>query len=207
MTCERCDQWLEELFAGAEPDAVLIEHLVACRACRTLYESAVALRKGLAEMLPPQPAPELTDRIVTSVLFDRRRRQARRRIVARAAALAAGILVVLFASEQRPGPEHKEEPAVIAQGPSLRKTLTEASSAVVESARRQVNEALSSTLWLVPPVEGLPVDDEWQFEPALRPLQEASQGVAAGLDPVADKARRAFALFVRDLSPRGKPGS
>jgi hypothetical protein len=160
----------------------------------------------------PQPAPELTDRIVSSVLFDRRRRQTRRRIVARAAALAAGILVVLFASEQRPGQEHKVEPEVIVKGPgetppSLRKTLTQASSAVVESARRQVNEAVSSTLRLVPPVEALPMDDEWQLEPALRPLQEASQGVAAGLDPVAEKARRAFALFVRDLSPRGKPGS
>src|SRR5688572_8905525 len=98
MTCDRCDQWLEQLFDGAEPDTALIEHLVACRACRTLYESAMVLRKSLAEMPSPRPAPGFTDRIVSSVLFDRRCRQTRRRIVARAAALAAGILAVLFAS-------------------------------------------------------------------------------------------------------------
>src|SRR5438477_80146 len=104
MTCERCDQWLQDLFDGAEPDAVL---------------------------------------------FERRRRQKRRRIMARAAALAAGILVILFVAEQRTPIERKTEPAAVVRGPgdapSLRKTLTDAGTAVVESARRQVSDAVSST--------------------------------------------------------------
>jgi len=91
MSCEHCDQWLQEVLDGAEPDLALIEHLVACPSCRDLYESALALRKGLAEMPRPVTPPELTDRVVSAVLFDRKRRQRRRQTFARVAALAASI--------------------------------------------------------------------------------------------------------------------
>ena len=210
MTCERCDLWLQELFDGAEPDAALIEHLVACPACRELYESAVGLQKGLEEMQRPLPSPEFTGRVVSAVLFDRRKRQKRRQIVARAAALAAAILVVLFAAGQRPPSEREIEPVTAVERQSLRTALTEAGSTVVQNARRQVSEAVSNTLQLVESVEGPvlpPMDAEWPLEPTIRPLREAGQGVTAGLEPVAGTARRAFALFVRDLSPSGKPGS
>src|SRR5205807_10475002 len=142
MSCEHCDRWLQEVLDGVEPDLVLIEHLVACPACRDLYESALALRKGLAEMPRPEPPLELTGRVVSAVRFDRKRRQRRRQTFARCAALAASILVVLFISEYRSRPQPK--PAVVetarAPSPSLRKTVVDAGSVVVDLTRRQVDE-------------------------------------------------------------------
>jgi hypothetical protein len=206
MSCEHCVQWLQEVLDGAEPDLALIEHLVTCPACRDLYESALALRKGLAEMPRPEPTPELTDRVVSAVLFDRKRRQRRRRTFARIAALAASILVVLFVSKYRPGPEPTLKPAAVenVKAPSLRKTVVEAGSIVVERTRKQVDEAIDSTMQLLRRMEGDPPPAS-----AVDPLQEASQGMTASLEPMTGSARRAFALFVRDLSPgpRSKPGS
>ena len=209
MTCERCAQWLEDLFDGAEPDAALVDHLVACSSCRELYESAVALRKGLALMPRPEPPPELPGRIVSAVLFDRRQRQNRRRIVSGIAAFAAAVLIALFATQQKPQIEKQPDPTVVDRDPpSLRKALTQAGSDVVESARQQWSEALSRAGQLVPPVESPmpPSSSESALEPTIRPLREAGQGAAASLEPVTGTARRAFALFVRDLSPHGKPG-
>jgi hypothetical protein len=202
MSCEHCEQWLQEVLDGVEPDITLIEHLVACPACRDLYESALDLRKGLAEMPRPEPSPELTSRVVSAVLFDRKRRQRRRQVFARVAALAAGILVVLFVPEYRSPPQPKPAEVVV-KAPSLRKTVVEASGVVVERTRRQVDETIDSTLQLLRRMEGA------KSEPEINPLQEASQGMTSSLEPMTGSARRAFALFVRDLSPgpRGKPGS
>ncbi len=201
MNCEHCDQWLQEVLDGAEPDTPLVEHLVACPVCRDLYESALALRKGIADMPRPEPTAGLTDRVVTSVLFDRKQRQRQRQTWSRVAGLAASMLVALFVSEYRSQPASKTEKTVPTPpevSVSLRKTVLDAGSAVVERARRQVGETIDSTLRLVQPLDSEPTP-----EPLVGPLQEASQGVTASLEPMTGSARRAFALLVRDLSPGG----
>src|SRR5436190_23919226 len=96
MHCERCDQWLQELLNGGEPDAVLADHIASCPACGELYESAVSLRKGLSLLPPPELPPDLGGRIVSAVLFDRKRRARRRQVLGRVVALAAAVLLALF---------------------------------------------------------------------------------------------------------------
>lgn len=213
MNCDRCELWLHDVLDGLEPDGLLLEHLASCLACRALYESTVELTHGLRHMPRPQPPEGMTDRIVAGVLFDRRRRQ-RLRMWVSVAALAAAILVGILAVQFWPQPTKPIEPTPVVEGTSesVRQVVFNAGSAVVDEAKRQVDEAVESTLSYLPSWDGSflpPMEFESPLEPAERSLKEAGQGVTAGLEPVADSAKRAFALFVRDLSPgslKGKPG-
>jgi predicted anti-sigma-YlaC factor YlaD len=206
MSCERCDEWVQEVLDGVEPNGELIEHLVCCPACRELYESAVTLAEG-ARRLPRPMAPEgLTDCIVLAVRADRRRRQGHRRTWGRAAALAAAVLLALFIAGPRT-PRTQESTHVAGTTnpeppPSLRETVVTAGSAVVDRARRQMGEAVESTLSMLPSLDEAvpPMDVDPPLESTPRPLLEAGQGVTTGLEPVAGSARRAVALFLRDLS-------
>ncbi len=87
---------------------------------------------------------------------------------------------------------------------SLNDNVTEAGSAVASLAKRTGDEAISSGQLLVPSV-ALPMPTEDAVPSPLKPpaqsLREAGRGVAAGLQPVADSAVRAFTLFRRDLPP------
>ncbi len=216
MSCDHCDLWLQEVLDGVELDASLAEHLLSCSACRDLYESALTLRRGLAGGAIPQAEPDLTDRIVTAVVLDRRRRQRRRRLVAYSAALAACILVGWFLATSRPQPVGQQdgEPVVkkpVDPAPSLRKTVVDAGSAVVDQARRQAGETVDSARSLFAfDTPNLIPDPELPLEPAVGTLVETGQSVGAGLEPMTGSARRAIALFVRDLAPgtrQAKPGS
>jgi hypothetical protein len=218
--CDHCDDWLQDLLDGNEPGDAVLEHLSACPECRELHDSAVALRQGLALLPPPAEAPDdLSDRVVTAVLFDRKRRQKARRLIARVAALAAGVLLAVLLTEAQPRPRDDRvtvsppSPKREERMPSLRQSVARAGSVVGEVASRKLDEALESTrgLWPVVDSSSLPaMDIKMPLESTARPLQTATQGVSAGLEPVAGSARRAFALFVRDLSPgasMAKPGS
>jgi hypothetical protein len=90
--------------------------------------------------------------------------------------------------------------------------VAEARSAVASLARRTADETVSDGQLFVPtvPVE---VPSEEVLGPPLEPpaqsLRETGQGVATGLEPVANSARRAFDLFLRDMppvTPEGKSG-
>jgi len=216
--CDRCDVWLQEMLDGNEPDGAVLEHLAGCPACRALYESAVGLRRGLALLPPPEPPASLEDRVVAAVLSDRRRRARRRHFIIRAAALAATVLVVILIAERRAPVPPPPKPVPVVKGPeesgpSLRQTVSLAGSAVADLTARRVDEALETTRLLWPKVEpgSLPtMDMASTLEPTAKPLQTATQGVSAGLEPVAGRARRALALFVRDVPAGGllsKPGT
>lgn len=211
--CDQCDLWLQELLDGTEPGAAVVEHLGQCSTCHELYEAAAELRRGLALLPPPEPSADLSGRIVTAVLFDRRRQARRRRVVARVAALAAAVLVAWFIADQRTPPPTPPVVQVADSGPSLRETVSLASNAVADLTSKRMDEARESTRFFLPTLEApaLPgVDPTEPLEATARPLQTATQGVSAGLEPVTDRARRAFALFVRDLPSSNllsKPGS
>jgi predicted anti-sigma-YlaC factor YlaD len=216
MRCERCELWLHEVLDGIEPDGALLEHLAGCPECRELYESTLTLTREMRQMPRPQPPEGMTDRIVAGVLYDRRRRE-RRQIWVRVGAVAAAVLVALLAWQFWPRPEVEPTPLVKKDPepetpPSLRQTVVNAGSVVVDEAKRQVDEVVESTRSLLSAFEGPilpPMDVESPLEPAERSLKEAGQGVTTSLEPVAGSAKRAFALFVRDLSPgpsKGKPG-
>jgi predicted anti-sigma-YlaC factor YlaD len=208
MNCERCDQWLQEVLDGIEPDVGTIEHLSCCIPCRDLYESAVALNRELRSERRPEPPEGLTDRIVSAVRLDRKRRQKRRQTWARVAVLAAAILVAWLVAVFRPQTRLEPMMPVVeriepATPPSLREAVVSAGSAVVDRTRKEVGEAVESTLSLLPSLDDAvpPMEVESPLEPTTNSLRDAGQGVSSGLEPVAGSARRAIALFVRDLSP------
>jgi predicted anti-sigma-YlaC factor YlaD len=207
MMCERCDQWLQDLLDGAEPDAALLEHLPRCAACRDLYESGVALARGVRLFPRPQPPEGLTDRIVTAVRVDRRRRQRFRLTWARVAVVVAAVLLAWLVTLFRPQPRQEKEKEVVVNpperpAPSLRETVVNAGSAVVDRARREVGEVVENTFTWPLGESILPETDIGaELESTTRPLRDAGQGVGSGLEPVTGSARRAFALFMRDLTP------
>ena len=100
------------------------------------------------------------------------------------------------------------EPAPGPPPTTLRDSMTEAGSAVASLTSRTADETLAKTQGLLPVVTdpslnaldlGPPLD------PQARSLREAGEGVTAGLEPVADSARRAVGLFFRELPPMDTP--
>jgi hypothetical protein len=103
------------------------------------------------------------------------------------------------------------EPAGDKRSLDLRENLASASDAILSLTRRTTTGTIEptrdllsldvETSWLKPP-DALPN----AADPAAQSLEEVRQGAAAGFEPMANSARRAFAMFTRDL-PTTKPGS
>lgn len=236
MTCDDCRRLIQAWLDGDPAGADGVEaHLSACPACKALAGAARRLRAGLRAAPAVIPPAALADRIVIGVLADRRRRQSRRRLLfvglalAAAACLAVAVLLPKGAPHgsasapptgkadvadnnppQKTHPEPAPEPPPAR--PSLNEDVAEATSAVASLARRTADETLSSGQVLLPPMplDVAPMDLPPQpLDPPAQSLREASQGVATGLSPVANSARRAIDLFLRDIppvTPEGKSG-
>jgi hypothetical protein len=212
MTCRHYHSWLQAQLDGEEHGDPLVaeHHLRGCADCRALDAAAQRLREGLLAMTPPCPSADLSSRIVGRVVGERRR--ARRHRVTALAALAAGLLVAfgmammwprLFPSkpEKSGNPEriHSEsEPG--APPLRLRESVTEAGYAVASLTSRAADETVGHTRILIPTVPSGSLDmTASALESPKQSLREAGYGVSEGLEPVADSARRAVGLFLREL--------
>lgn len=200
--------------------AALKHHLATCAACRQLHAAAGRLEDGLRLLPRPVAPPGLTDRIVAAVLADQNLVSVRRwpQKARRALALAAGLLLMFFlAGEQRTRnlvlPPAREPGA--SGNVSLRASVAEAGSAVVNLTARTADETVGQTRLLVPVVASAPppLDDPMNLgsvEAPMKSLYGAGQGVSSGLEPVTKSARRAFGLFLREIPPMNpeaeKPG-
>jgi hypothetical protein len=108
-------------------------------------------------------------------------------------------------------PEIETDP-VPPQGPpppTLRESVADAGTAVVDLTRRTADETVGQSRLLLPepvarPAWPDPEEVPPEVEPAARSLREASQGAASGLEPVASSARRAIGLFLREV-PAAEP--
>lgn len=231
MNCDDCLRRLQARLDGESVGGDEVEaHLALCPECRALEAAAHRLEAGLRLLTPPATPEGMGQRIAVGVLADRRRRRIRRRLVfvGAVAAAAASLLLGLFLGSGQdglngwaslknfvfprpsihievvdvPGRSDNPPPAV-PPAPSLNDNA-EATSAVASLARRTADETVSNGQLLVPSVS-LPMPQEDDLTPPLDPpaqsLREAGQGVATGLEPVANSARRAFDLFRRDLPP------
>jgi len=207
----------------------LEHHLASCPDCRQLHQAAQRLEEGLRHLAPPCPPVGLADRIVTRALGERQARLRFRRRLLAVAAIAASLLLTALAGyywflrptdqgpvtpepiankPPEPEPQPKETPA-----PSLRESVADATDAVAGLAQRTTDETVGSTwlLWSVvvaPPLKE-PAELPPPFDPTARSLREAGQGLSTGLEPLANSARRAFGLFLRDIpnmETEGKPG-
>lgn len=187
-------------------------HSASCRECRDHAAAVRDLLMGLNEAAP-MPPTGFAGRVVAAAVRDRRVR-ARRRYAG--FAVAAGIAVAVavlawpradvvpnpqpFAQQQLP-----PEPAPVRVGDRF----AEAGSAIASLTRQTADD----TLTLIPVVETpmlnliptVPMDTD----PTVASLADIPQTASVGLEPVADSARRAFNLFLRDtgLSGSAKPNS
>lgn len=195
-------------------------HRTACANCRQDYAAAMLLR---ALSQSPMAAPEgMTDRLVAAVLADTTTTSRRRVIAAtRTAALAASLLLViglvirLGESSKSPEVAPRVEPVTAAkdQTPaaiSVDENISKAGDAIAALVRRSASDTIEPTIKLIPenPTLGFP-DVPDPMAPAAQSLAEIRQGASSGFEPLGRTARRAFNLFLRDVSVQGdnKPGS
>jgi hypothetical protein len=202
------------------PDALDADHTAGCQNCRTL---ALAARSLLdASLARPEPPVGLTDRIIAAALRDRRVRR-RRRFTG--AALAASLLVAVSAYllwpvpsdnigfvHAPPAPPPPEPDAPEAPPPRVADRVADAGSVVVAMSRKARDQTVNPTRTLIPPPElvSIPSADLLPgIEPAAGSLAGMPDAARSGLEPVADKTRRAVNLFLRDVgfTPSAKPNS
>ncbi len=238
MKCpEFQEQWQRRLDGQPAAEAAELErHLASCAPCRRLDAAARRLEFGL-RVLPPADLPrDLTERIVTAVLRERRQRILRGRRILVAASLAAALLLAAtgyawlhLRAGSPPGPPApvpvaKLPPPPVERTPagqppvaSLQDSVQEAGSAVVSLTRRTAGETVDQTRMLLPervPTTGLVNGgvlprDLVAGQPA-QSLQETRQGVSSGIEPMTTSARRAVDLFLNELPPvpeQAKPGT
>jgi hypothetical protein len=232
MNCEEYHSYLQRLLDGDSPgdEDALGEHLVRCPQCRAWHAAALRLTTGLHLLQSPIPPAGLTDRVVSSALAERRQRVSwRRRLTTMA--VAASLLFVSLAGysqwfhlasggrEPPVGSNSRESPdetgssrPPLTNAPSLRESVTEVGSLVASLGRRTVDQTVGQSGPLLPVLvppgwEGL--DFEQPLTPSAQGVWDASEGIATGLEPIANSARRALDLFRREVPPlsvQGKQG-
>jgi hypothetical protein len=228
MNCREFVEVLQDHLDGnpLPSSETLTAHLRECPACAELHAASRRMLRALRLSTPPSPPAHLAPAIAAIGLREFRRKRLLRQS-ALALATAAAVLIVLglrFAT--RPGhlpapvPElAKATPpgsGTLATGPTdkrtsppLRSAFQEVGEAVASFTTRTADEAMGQTRLLLPAVPGSSLGklDFPTTEGPTRPLREAGKNLTASLDPVANSARRAVDLFLRDLSPvRGPEG-
>ncbi len=217
MTCPECSDRLQQWLDGRTRDAAPGEPPALCAACAEWAAAAGRLDRGLRLLAPPAPPPHLAERIVAGAVCWRRRRRYRVLLWAGAAATAAALLIVVawqafhaggtpaapapIVQTPRPAPT---PPAPAVAHATLRESVEAAGSAVASLTSRTADETVAKTKGLIPVIVD-PSMGKFDLEPPLDPptrtLREAGAGVSSGLEPVADSARRAVGLFLRELPP------
>ncbi|MFO0877076.1 MAG: hypothetical protein U0840_06850 [Gemmataceae bacterium] len=217
MSCRVGEKLLQEHLDGTGSAATLASHLESCSACAADQGAIRKLLRGLTLLTPPCPPPDLTDRIVLAVQAQPGTRLASKRphyevwaLIALAASLILAVAAWRF-SVTTPGssndPKQNKTFTPMAEAPAppapLRESVEEARAAVVALTTRTAEETLETTAGLFPPMDARPLDPmptlPASLEPPLESLMEAGTTVGTTVAPVADSARRAVGLFMRDL--------
>lgn len=188
--CETAIAALQRELDGDGPalDAGLSRHLEYCVECRERFAAA----RMFLTAYPPPPSAALADRIAVAVRDDTRHQKWRATF---AAAVGIAACLVIAFRVMMPAPLAPEVPVMAEAPKSFGSRLADARAAVQQST--------------VDIVQAIPKPDDLTmvnaddfgvaFEPAANHLAEATRGLADGLQPVTDSARRAFAMFRREL--------
>jgi hypothetical protein len=184
LTCDQVIDRLHDRLDGSmlQPDRATADHLAGCRQCRERFRAA----DRLLACFPPRLPADFATGIVRAVAADRAVRRARRLTLAWLS-LAAGLLaaVGLFWPRGEPAVEVVELPL-----PRIEERVNEATERVKAWAGK-----VASAEW--PELPAAPVQTTW--EPARSALVDAGRGVASGVEPLTQSARRAAGRFWRDL--------
>jgi hypothetical protein len=208
MNCPDCRDSLQQWFDARTPDAAPPP---LCPVCAEWGVAAGRLDHGLRLLAASAAPASLADRIVARIRARRRRRV---RILFAAGGVAAAAMVLLavwfsFPVRQPTKPEVNPPFAVktpelepVAPSVNLRNSVAQAGSAMASLTSRTADETVAKTRALLPAVVDPSVGklDLPTVAPA-RSFRETGESVTAGLEPVADSARRAVSLFFRELPP------
>lgn len=213
MICPVCQDLLHRRLDGDDFEDELTSHLEQCSICE---QDRVLVQRFVFEvqhLRSPDPSYDLADRIFDTVVSDlpvRTPMSWRRHVVLVGSAMAAAILLMLFPGSPttKTMPESKQ---VVSTDDKptlpLRHSMEEAQSAVVSLTSRTANETVETTSQFLPlvPMGSLEAPDPSHatLDPSMEPLRSAGIEVSTTVAPVADSARRAVGLFLRDL-PMGR---
>jgi hypothetical protein len=208
MNCPDCrdrlQQWFDARTPGASPPL--------CPACAEWSIAAGRLDRGLRLLAAPSPPAYLADRIIARLRAKRRRV----RLLFTAGAFAAAAMLLLtiwlsFALHQTTKPDVIPQGFVKAPEPepsppsvNLRDSVAQAGSAMASLTSRTADETVAKTRILLPVVAEPAfggTDTQNPVASQARTLRDTGESVTAGLEPVADSARRAVSLFFRELPP------
>lgn len=215
MNCRAWEELLQRHLDG-DPSSGLRRHLLGCPHCAASHQAIDRLLAGVAQLSSPASPPYLGDSLTRTLLAEAKQQQARRwrrRVFfAGFAAAAAALLLTIWAwrpLSRSPGENGKGETSVVQiespadPAPPLRDSMARAGEAVAKLTNRTANDAVDRSRTLVPlmngpaePLTSVSTGPDPQLD---KPLREAAGGVSNGLAPVAESARRAVGLFLRDL--------
>src|SRR5579864_626264 len=221
--CRLVQEALQRYMDGGNGDLSpeLLTHRSVCPNCLSQYQAATLLR-GAAKRVPcPSLGSAWTDAAVAAIWADTAARSQPRRAPWRVGAwLTIAAALLLAVGVWKPWQQHE----IVREGTLARtstpplyvdKGLDEARTLVVDLTRRTADGAVPPTRNLIPaevPASPLAVKDSLPraVEPAAESLEEIRHGAASGLEPMANSARRAFAMFLNEvpaLPPERKPDS
>ena len=194
-------------------DRLRDRHAQTCPACRDLLTATAAF--ALFPTPVPKPSVGLNQRVLLTVLHDRRQRRQRRLLVGgsaltMAACLFISIGVYVTQTGSKPTPEIVEvvpTPTTL-NAPRVTDQVAEAGSVLTAMTRRATEQAMRPTRSLFPvdPMAVPQIDLPSTMDPATESLAALSSAAKSGLEPITDSTRRAVNLFLRDVgfSPKLK---
>jgi len=219
--CAAFDRLVNRVLDGDLPASALgaADHPAGCPACRAVRQGAVFLLGRSPRPADRSPPQGFADRVARAAVADfRRRRLLRRASRVGSGALAAGLLIAAWFAYPRsvhpgraPSADSTATPRPPAVRPvagltppgqpadSIRGQIGEAGSAVAALARKATDETLE-------PARNLLAARPHPRAPAAKPaadvpeaLTELPDAAKAGLEPLANTAKRAVNLFLRDI--------
>jgi hypothetical protein len=188
-------------------------HAAACADCRAWLAVVQRLETSLHALPRPILPIGSADKIVASVLADQRARRWQRYTVRTVGAMAAAVLIAVLLGQwmgkrepdgavssisrsaqvvQATVPQREQERI----GPSLRESVTGVAQLTIHTADETVRTFLPDTRANDPKPSPLTA--------SVTSLREAGNSVTTGLEPVADSAKRALNLFLREVPPSRK---
>jgi hypothetical protein len=198
----------------ADPDDV-VRHRQRCADCRSREAAAQLLQDGVRQTIPPPAPGNFTDSVLDRVLSQPARRRRRRiGLLAAALALAASVVIAVFIVEDSRRMQTRvvvttvhrlptKVPDAIEPGPpSLRDSLNEAGAAVAALTRKTADESILARLQPLSLPKMSPTADPLErLEPAVASLEQVRHGAVFGVAPIANSAKRAADMFLRELGP------
>lgn len=213
MNCLESRELFQRRLDGSplkEGHLALDRHLADCRDCRELHVASQILLDNLQNWSAPRPPEGLANRIRRAADVQRRQLQ-QTRFVVTVGSVAASLLFVSMVTYlwNRPQPDALVvhiDTLPTSRPASLQQSVQDAGLAVVALTRRTADETVGQSRLLLPamfpesPLTETPIA-QISLQASTQSLIEAKDGMSAGLEPVANSARRALDLFLREIPP------